>query len=1174
MDPNSSGRAGDALHAGPPPPPPLRMLPDVGPPGSAGPPLAYSQGPPAMLLHSEQMPSSAVAAYLSQASVHALPPGALPAGVSVPDLDAGTPLPLPLGYAWQQDHAGNAVLVGRDMMPPPLPLPYGLAAVEAPGQLLAQLPPPQHMLMQPGYGQPVVLTASGGGGGSGGGGSSGSSGLIGGHAPMQVLHSIPGPGLQMHGMVSEPMLHGRRLMPPGGMYPEMHARPLDPSMVDRSMHSMSQPSATASRSDGSGSGERTQLHLPPRRPPQAGSGGGSAGYTAVRGFAELDSLFDGSSNSSGSQAWGTSAGLSAAAVSLPPLCISSLGGGSSSGGAARVLDERRGRKDLAHECMHVGVHAHTPATHSANRSDRAERGQSGSMGSPKREGNAEQASVTRLKALLSQCPPTEEVFRAILSHTEPASPGSEPLTLPAITKLLSKLNKRGQWRHGLALFWALPALGVLADAPMANAALGACDRGKDGDSAWQIYSLMLSRELLMDSISFKALLSALAKVDHWRRCCAVFVHAVKDAVPLEAVSVMVLLFALVRAQRWYVAELVFLCTYECTCDTSMLRAAAGLPDVPAGPVMAVQPAVPGNACASAGSATASVGSMSQYASSGTERNMSTGTAGTASSSTNANSSKCASGDSSATNVMSPMAPAVAKPAPASAPGATTAGNAAADVIALAPCPSEEELLCMLRELHAQICEAKRLLAGASGERRGLANVYAGPGSDADARAANPDLAHAGLPRPKVSAQDAAQRAAKRALPRCRSVTSQLTVNRIAKGASRSAEMLNASAPSSRRESSDALLVPQPSSEHAEQVASLAMQARPGVPQRAPQRHAADACPPPASAPAPLALRHADDGGGGSTQQGAQQGHSLQLAPGRRPSPGSQQQLPFPSIPEEPGVMMENAYVGAAATNISNSMSVDLDSSGSATAAAWLPRPHGGPARVQVVSSEVLEQLQQLWQRRMSAAGGQAGATAAQPPAARPPRPVAPAAAAVSLDVLEVLEGMGDDPVSRCCANALLRAYARGRLAETLPRAELLIGIMQQAGGHLAPDVTSFNTVISMHCGVGNIAHACDVLRQLLSAGSHPTIATYRPMLLAASMREDGGPFALQLWQHLRRSGLSPDPECVQGFIGAVMHMTDLGLTAAALDDGMPFLDGSAPAAPAAAPSGAWSPRHG
>lgn len=105
---------------------------------------------------------------------------------------------------------------------------------------------------------------------------------------------------------------------------------------------------------------------------------------------------------------------------------------------------------------------------------------------------------------------------------------------------------------------------------MANAALGACDRGEDGESAWRIYSFMLAHDLRTDSITFKALTSALAKVDQWQRCCAVFVRALDAAVPLEAVSVMVLLFALSRAGRWRIAEAVFLCAYEASCDTTSL----------------------------------------------------------------------------------------------------------------------------------------------------------------------------------------------------------------------------------------------------------------------------------------------------------------------------------------------------------------------------------------------------------------------------------------------------------------------------------------------------------------------------------------------------------------------------------------------------------------------------
>lgn len=159
-------------------------------------------------------------------------------------------------------------------------------------------------------------------------------------------------------------------------------------------------------------------------------------------------------------------------------------------------------------------------------------------------------------------------------------------------------------------------------------------------------------------------------------------------------------------------------------------------------------------------------------------------------------------------------------------------------------------------------------------------------------------------------------------------------------------------------------------------------------------------------------------------------------PGRRSSPGGQQMLSFPSIPEEPAVMLTpplQSLSGAAVTNHSNSMSVDLD----ASAAPWPPLPHEGPTRMQAISPDVMQQLHQLWQKRMAPAAP--AATLAVPPGAL----TRLAAVAVSAEVLEVLQGMREDPVSRSCANALLRAYAHGELAATLPRAEALLVIMQQ-----------------------------------------------------------------------------------------------------------------------------------
>lgn len=63
-------------------------------------------------------------------------------------------------------------------------------------------------------------------------------------------------------------------------------------------------------------------------------------------------------------------------------------------------------------------------------------------------------TVHRLKALLSQWEPSVAAYTNVLRHS------GIPCTLPLITKLVSKYNKSGQWRCGLALCWSLPAIGL------------------------------------------------------------------------------------------------------------------------------------------------------------------------------------------------------------------------------------------------------------------------------------------------------------------------------------------------------------------------------------------------------------------------------------------------------------------------------------------------------------------------------------------------------------------------------------------------------------------------------------------------------------------------------------------------------------------------------------------
>lgn len=133
--------------------------------------------------------------------------------------------------------------------------------------------------------------------------------------------------------------------------------------------------------------------------------------------------------------------------------------------------------------------------------------------------------VYRIKALLGEHPANAKYTMTLLSAVDVR------LSLPGLTKLISKLNKAGQWRQGLTVFHVLPSLGLVPDATVANAALGACDRGGDGAAAWSIFEIMEVCALEADAISYKALVAALSKSGHWRRCVLV-----RNSLPLFQLS--------------------------------------------------------------------------------------------------------------------------------------------------------------------------------------------------------------------------------------------------------------------------------------------------------------------------------------------------------------------------------------------------------------------------------------------------------------------------------------------------------------------------------------------------------------------------------------------------------------------------------------------------------------
>jgi hypothetical protein len=122
-----------------------------------------------------------------------------------------------------------------------------------------------------------------------------------------------------------------------------------------------------------------------------------------------------------------------------------------------------------------------------------------------------------LSALLDAVDASEEAVAAALQHRVPRL-----LLLPSgVTKLISKQSRPGSYRKALAIFSLLPRFGVAADLPLFNAALGACEAGRDVQQAQAIYRGLKAAGHEPDSITFKVLAATAAKSSDWLNCSLV-----------------------------------------------------------------------------------------------------------------------------------------------------------------------------------------------------------------------------------------------------------------------------------------------------------------------------------------------------------------------------------------------------------------------------------------------------------------------------------------------------------------------------------------------------------------------------------------------------------------------------------------------------------------------------
>lgn len=180
-----------------------------------------------------------------------------------------------------------------------------------------------------------------------------------------------------------------------------------------------------------------------------------------------------------------------------------------------------------------------------------------------------------LTAALAAAPPgTGEVRRILVT-------ASFRPRLPGLTKLCSTLSREGAWQKALEVFESLPALGVVADTAVVNAAISACDRGGQWQAALEIWRTMAPSSSSSssasfsasssspglstpspprprrDAITYSALISALAKGRQWARALEAFAEMAREGVAADAVVCCTLISALDRGGQWQLAEQVF-----------------------------------------------------------------------------------------------------------------------------------------------------------------------------------------------------------------------------------------------------------------------------------------------------------------------------------------------------------------------------------------------------------------------------------------------------------------------------------------------------------------------------------------------------------------------------------------------------------------------------------------
>eukprot|EP00892_Ulva_mutabilis_P001894 jgi/Ulvmu1/11705/UM008_0116.1 len=777
-------------------------------------------------------------------------------------------------------------------------------------------------------------------------------------------------------------------------------------------------------------------------------------------------------------------------------------------------------------------------------SDHMPHGPPGYMPGPpalqKHQSDSRMGQVSDMASLIRQladAPASVPAVAAALSATAP----SFSLGLPGLTKLICDCSKRGEHAKALAVFHAAPALSLVPDRPLCNAAIHAAGRGGNGEAAAAIVLHMLATHIEPDAVTYRSAMETLSKHCSLELAVWVYLHMLASPMIPDRTACMILIMAAGRRGAWQVAEQVTLTTLLPSFPLSPLVAAGP----PPGTIKAGERQLIHALCRASGASMTHDPTLSHAAQTPLQAAAAAAASAVAASEAAGRQPPHAPPLESiarpSTDTVTPdtgLATLAATNSEGSLPGSTgpptrpctnssiasggVPGGPAAGVIDGAVPQSDADLnaggfLVGDKELADASQHAPFHYDCGSSENGRFPEGLQGADGGGALTSGRRRIASTGTDMPANPAQHPF--ALDQSVPS--SMASSLLTCLVAEGPHGPGGGSTGDGPEgARRQWARTLSEPQVASARAWPHMLLPTLSSPGA-------AAAYAATAEALAQRVDAVLGAGDGAAAPPPPPLSGGRSESLA-GR------------------------SATVDTDGTSTAADAAAAMypDSADGGVIGEELPQPAPSdthtPATANLDSPKRSSQLLLNLLKRSVGIRQQAGHSAAawlqggspvHPASARGMMAAAPGAASPGrpqTGPAPVRPGLlAGDPLARACCNALLLAYAHAE-QPLIGRAVALLESMIQTSGDISPDVLSFNTVLRMLSGAGNARASLALLQCMASCGVYPRVSTYAIALASAAVAGDAAA-VVDVWRSMASLHVVPNIDCVNVLLGTLVQ---------------------------------------